>query len=119
MEVDEDDFGGVISESEEDNVSEFTSDSESEEDQDDLENEAENSLQSKRLREIEELEEEIDNCPLSKRIQLGKRRGRPISKLKGKNGYVWSKNKPSRSSDRLNVPLPEFTYGPVGDAANC
>lgn len=78
---DEDVFGGSASESENDHVSE----------QSDEEYEDES-----------EMDSDLENASLNQRLLQSKGRGRPVNRLRGKHGFVWSTNVPSRQSSMLS-----------------
>ena len=71
----------------------------------------ENVPRTKRMREREIEENELDETPLSKRLQPHRRsRGRPQSKLYGKSvkggkKFVWSTNSSTHQSGKLYVYL--------------
>ena len=123
MQYDEADFGGEMSSDEEDNVSEFDDDFDIEQEgdrveerdsnseQDELDTEMENAPRTKRMREREIEKNELDETPLSKRLQPHRRsRSIPQSKLYGKSvkggkKFVWSTNPSTRHFGKLYVYL--------------
>lgn len=117
---DENDEGGEASASEEDEVADLEHDSETEEEEDGVETDASDAEQddeladdmqdarpTKRMRQREEEQNELDETPLSERLQHSRRsRGRPQSKLygksvKGSKRFVWSTNAPTRQSGKF------------------
>jgi len=46
----------------------------------------------------DEMECELENASLAQRLMNSRARGRPITKLKGKNGFVWDTKIPARQS---------------------
>lgn len=52
--------------------------------------------------EVSSSDEELQNATLDKRILESRARGRPVSKLKGKNGFVWDMKAPERRSGMSN-----------------
>ncbi|KAK0161663.1 hypothetical protein PV327_008082 [Microctonus hyperodae] len=77
--LEEDIFGGESSENE-DHISEFENNSETEDEMNDLDDELECAPITKRQRRIQERKDELDNIPLVERLQQSTPRARPISK---------------------------------------
>jgi len=58
---------------------------------------------------------EMEDVSLNERLLQSAARGRPCSKLKGKNGFTWDTRVPARTSDRFSPPI---VPGPKGNALN-
>lgn len=78
-------FGGNASESEDDHVSEQSA----------SEYEVSGSES--------EMDEDLENSSLAQRLLQSRARGRPISTLRGKNGYVWKVDAPMRQSGMKRI----------------
>ncbi|XP_022909074.2 piggyBac transposable element-derived protein 4-like [Onthophagus taurus] len=94
------DFGGESSNDESDNVEQMSNDDTDE------------------ASDLGEIEAEVENPSKQSRASLSRARGRPITTMKGKNGYTWSvkpveRNSNRRSSTRIYIP------GPANDALQC
>ena len=61
---------------------------------------------------------DMEDASLNERPFQSRARGRPSSKLKGKNGFVWDTRAPSRNSDRLAPAAEPRVPGPKGNALN-
>ncbi|XP_056643529.1 uncharacterized protein LOC130449612 [Diorhabda sublineata] len=65
-----------------------------------------------------ELDSDMEDATLDKRLLEARARGRPTSTLKGKDGFKWNTRAPERRSDRVSDVLPAHVPGPNGDAKN-
>ena len=69
--------------------------------------------------ELSDDDSEIDNACLASRLNRSRGRGRPTTKLRGKNGFQWSTRMPTRRSERLcdvqDPSPPEL----LNEATNC
>ncbi|KAL1489518.1 hypothetical protein ABEB36_013475 [Hypothenemus hampei] len=79
--IQEESFGGAVSDSEEDNISIFSDDSDSTENEEDIEG--------------------LEDATCNKRLCVSNARGRPSTTLRGKNGYKWSTREPKRRSGNI------------------
>ncbi|XP_018393047.1 PREDICTED: uncharacterized protein LOC108772090 [Cyphomyrmex costatus] len=111
---DETDFGGEVSDNEEDNGSDYEHDpdadlTDTEQEEDEFDDELEDAPPTKRMLLREEEEDELDSMPLGDRLQSRRRsRGRPQSKLFGKGGkggkdrFVWNLNPSTRKFGKFS-----------------
>lgn len=59
---------------------------------------------------------EMEDVSLNERLNQSRARGRPATKLRGKNGFVWNTTFSTRRSDRQSDILPEIVPRPAGNA---
>lgn len=65
-----------------------------------------------------DMEMEVEDATADARTLQSRARGRPTSKVRGKNGYVWHSKVPERRSDRLRGERIHEDVGPKGAASN-